>query len=68
MNGHEATMKIAREHPELLPKLRRLFELSNFGVFSTDELLRAGISEDDMAIFKDYGLLQRANIIERKFK
>lgn len=65
MNGYEATKKLAKEHPELLPKLKMILELGCIGVFSNEELTEAGITEDEISIFRDYGLLQKVNVTER---
>lgn len=66
-DGYEATMKLAKEHPELLPKLKKLFELSRFGVFSSEELAGIGITRDEITIFESYGLIRKGNIIEERF-
>ena len=57
--GFEATMRLHRDHPELIPKLTKLYELARKGKLSVEEIAQLGITEDEKAIFVEYGLIQR---------
>lgn len=57
--GYEAAMRLHRDHPELIPKLTKLYELARKGEFSVGEIAQLDITEDEKAIFVEYGLIRR---------
>ena len=57
--GYEATMRLNKEHPELIPKLKKLCQLSNLLIFSDGEAAKMGVSKEEMDIFVQYGLVKR---------
>jgi len=57
--GYEATMRLHRDRPELIPKLAKLYELARKGKLSIEEIAQLGITEDERAIFVEYGLIRR---------
>jgi len=56
--GYEATMRLHKDHPELIPKLAKLYELARKGKFQQVEIDQLGITEDERAIFVEYGLIR----------
>jgi len=59
-NGYEATMKLAREHPELIPKLAKVQQVvSKFLVVTDEELSKLGLTEEEIKTFEEYGLIER---------
>lgn len=57
--GYEAAMSLHRDHPELIPKLAKLYELARKGELAVEEIAELGITEDEKAIFVEYGLILR---------
>ena len=57
-DGYEATMRLAREHPELLPKLKKLHQLSSFLIFSDEEAAKMGVTKEELDIFRQYGVIR----------
>lgn len=59
--GCKATMKLAKEHPELLPKIAKLYKLSRFLIFSDEEVAKMKVTREEMVILERYGLVQKAS-------
>jgi len=59
-NGYEATMRLAREHPELIPKLAKVQQvISKFLIISDEELAKLGVTKEEAEILEEYGLIKR---------
>lgn len=57
--GYEAAMRLHRDHPEVIPKLTKLYELTRKRQLTLEAIAEVGITEDEKAIFVEYGLIRR---------
>jgi hypothetical protein len=57
MSGYLVTMRLSKDYPELLPKLSILVREGKER-WSLEDLLKLGLSEDEISILVRYGLLK----------
>lgn len=60
---YKVVMKLNKEHPEIVPKMPRIYGLMKKGLpVSMDDLERMGVTKEDVAILVEYGMLRKEAI------
>jgi hypothetical protein len=62
MSGYLAALRLSEDYPELLPKLSGIVREGKER-WSLDDLLRLGLSREEISILESYGLLKVVTVV-----